>query len=297
MLNFPACIPCILKQSHTLSGMLGIDDPSTQRTILCETMQALLDDRSIVSAPHFSTTLQSIIVRNAGGDVSYAQIKERNMRNAEQYMTYLSIMIASAADPFEIAVRASIAGNTIDLGANPNFQLDKEINTIMAHTLDLRSLPALKEDVRAAKRILFIADNYEEALFDKLLIPHLDPAKVHFAVRSAEILNDITLEDARRLGIDRMCHVLESGSVISGTALEQCSGEFMELYANAEVVIAKGQGNFETLLAERRPIYFMFKVKCEPISDVCGYPIGSSVLHYHSGAADHQSPHAEGAQS
>jgi len=277
--------------------MLGVEDPAVQHAIICETMQALLDDKTLASAPHFSTTLQSIIARNADGGVSYAEIKERNMRNAERYMKYLSIMIESAADPFEVAVRASIAGNTIDLGANPNFQLEKEINAIMVHTLDLAFLPALKEEVRAAKRILFIADNYEEALFDKLLIPHLDPAKVHFAVRSAEILNDITLEDARRLGIDKMCRVLESGSVISGTALEQCTDEFMELYTTADVVIAKGQGNYETLLSAGRPIYFMFKVKCEPIADVCGYPVGSSVLHYHPGVTGHHSPHREGGRS
>ncbi len=297
MLNNPGCIPCIVKQAHTLSCILGINDAETQRVVIRETMSALMDDQALLSAPHFSTTLQSILRRATDGKASYAAIKERNMRNAAQYMTYLSIMIENASDPFEMAVRASIAGNTIDLGANPHFRLEHEINAIMLHTLDLGFLPALKRDVRASSTILFIADNYEEALFDKLLIPQLGPAKVHFAVRSAEILNDITLEDARRLEIDSMCRVLESGSVISGTALEQCTDEFMELYTKADVVIAKGQGNFETLLDARRPIYFMFKVKCEPIADVCGYPVGSSVLHYHPGVMDQHTPHTEGAHS
>ena len=116
-------------------------------------------------------------------------------------------------------------------------------------------------------------------MFDKILIEQLLPKEVVFAVRSKEILNDITLEDAKSLEIDRLCKVIESGSEISGTALEQVSEEFFELFNNSDLVIAKGQGNFETLMNTKRKIYFLFKIKCEPISELCGYPIGTGILH------------------
>ena len=100
-----------------------------------------------------------------------------------------------------------------------------------------------------------------------------------FAVRSAEILNDITLEDAHSLEIDKLCKVIESGSKISGTAMEQVSNEFLDYFSNADLVISKGQGNFETLLNSKRKIYFLFKIKCEPISELCGYPMGTGILY------------------
>ena len=287
MLNTTSCIPCIVKQAQTLSQILAITDEDEQRTILFETMKALMDPTVVLSAPHFSTTLQTIVAHNNHGGGTYAVIKERNRRNAEQYIPYLSMMIAAAADPFEMAVRASIIGNTIDLGANPHYDLEKEINTVVTRSVNLDVLPSLKADVGKAKHILFIGDNYEEALFDKLLIQQLLPAKITFAVRSHEILNDITLADAHRLEVDTLCPVIESGSVIAGTALEQCSDQFMELYNSSDVVIAKGQGNYETLLDAERPIYFMFKVKCEAIAERCGYPLGSSVLHFHRGTRAH----------
>jgi hypothetical protein len=102
---------------------------------------------------------------------------------------------------------------------------------------------------------------------------------VVYAVRSNEILNDITLQDAKILGIDKLCKVIESGSRISGTDLNEGTGEFIDLYKNADMIIAKGQGNFETLLNSERSIYFLFKVKCEVISELCGHPVGTGLLH------------------
>jgi hypothetical protein len=188
-------------------------------------------------------------------------------------------MIEAADDKLEMAVRISITGNTIDLGANPNYNLEKEINIITSSKINLDSLDKFKEDYKKAKLILFIADNYEEALFDKFLIEQLKPKEVVFAVRSNEILNDITLEDAKRLGIDKLCKVIESGSRIAGTDLDECTAEFLDLYKSADMVIAKGQGNFETLLSANRSIYFLFKIKCLVISEICGYPVGTGLLY------------------
>ena len=114
---------------------------------------------------------------------------------------------------------------------------------------------------------------------DQVKEEQLIPKEVVFAVRSKEILNDITLEDAKSLGIDKLCKVIESGSTISGTAMEQVSNEFLDYFNNADLVISKGQGNFETLLNSKRKIYFLFKIKCEPIAELCGYPAGTGLIY------------------
>ncbi len=275
----PACIPCIVKQSYTLSRLLGVEDKNIQSQIIYDTINSLLNNKEVSTAPHFSIKLQSILNKNLNGHSSFKEIKEKNKSNAEKYLKYLETMIEAADDKLEMAVRISITGNTIDLGANPNYNLEKEINIITSSKINLDSLDKFKEDYKKAKLILFIADNYEEALFDKFLIEQLKPKEVVFAVRSNEILNDITLEDAKRLGIDKLCKVIESGSRIAGTDLDECTAEFLDLYKSADMVIAKGQGNFETLLSANRSIYFLFKIKCLVISEICGYPVGTGLLY------------------
>lgn len=188
-------------------------------------------------------------------------------------------MLDAAPDKLRTAIWIAIMGNTIDLAANPNFDLDDEMNALNSNNIVLDFLPEFKEDVKRAETILYIADNYEEALFDKFLLRELSAKKLLFAVRSAPIYNDITYEDAISLGIDKICLVIESGSTIAGTDLGQSTPAFKHAFDNADLVIAKGQGNFETVMNVQRPIYFLFKVKCEVISSRCGSPIGAGVLY------------------
>ena len=282
MLNSPGCIPCIVQQSYSLSKMLGIKDKETQNKIIFETMELMLQNKNIPSAPHFSLIMLDVLKKYLDVNGIFTTIKEKNKIQAEKYISYLSVLIDGTDDKLEMALRISIMGNTIDMAANPNFDLEKEINFITSDNLNLSSYQRFKEDIKNAKQILLIADNYEEAIFDKFLIKQLLPKTIIFAVRSNQVYNDITLEDAKRLGIDKICRVIESGSKIAGTAIEQCTDEFMKIYNSCDMVIAKGQGNYETLLNEKRDIYFLFKVKCQTIADICENKVGTSVLHYHS---------------
>ena len=279
MLISPGCVPCIVKQSYTLAKLLGVEEKKMQNQIIYDTLSLLLENKEIQSAPHFSIKLQSVLNKNLNGKSSFKKIKEKNILSAEKYFDYLQTMMESSDDKLETAVRISIIGNTIDLGANPGFNLENDINEITSNQINLDFFDKFKNDLNQSKSILFIADNYEEALFDKFLLEQLINKDVVFAVRSNEILNDITLDDAKNLGIDNYCKIIESGSRIAGTDLNECTPLFLDLFNGADLVIAKGQGNFETLLHAKRSIYFLFKVKCDVISEICGYPVGKGVLY------------------
>ncbi|MEJ2613588.1 MAG: ARMT1-like domain-containing protein [Ignavibacteriaceae bacterium] len=279
----PGCIPCIVNQAYNTIKLTEISDAEVQKQILFETMEQLRIHKNIKTAPHFSTILHSIVCKHADVNKIYREIKSRNIRIAKKYMNYLSHMIEASDDKLEMAVRASITGNTIDIAANPDFDIEKEINVITSNNINLDFLPKFKEDYQRANKILFIGDNYEEALFDMLLIKELLPKEIVFAVRSNEILNDITMEDAKNLEIDKLCSVIENGNIIAGIDLEECSDDFLALYNSADMIIAKGQGNYETLFNAKRDIYFMFKVKCDVIAEICGNPVGTSVLYFHNG--------------
>lgn len=275
----PECIPCIVNQAYVTAKLIAPDDTRKQIKVVKEVCRAVNVLDINASAPMFSSVMQSIVQDQVGTTDPYARIKEENLRKVRRFVPYLETMVANATDKFDVALRVAIMGNTIDIAANPNFSIEKEVNRITANKINGRSLKALREDLRTASTVLYIGDNYEEALFDKILLKQLGVKTLVFAVRSCPILNDVTLEDAGNLGIDKICDVIETGSKIAGTDLSQCTSEFLNLFESADVVIAKGQGNFETLIDVKRKIYFLFKVKCNAISRRSGLPVGASALY------------------
>ena len=275
----PECIPCIIKQAYNAGKLFTNGNKELQLKIVKEACNAVLSVNENFTAPMFSSTIQALVEKNIGVLNPYQKLKEENLKKAKRFIKYLEIMVENSDDKIEMAIRAAILGNTIDLGANPNFDIEFEVNRITANDINHHNLKTFSKDLSKSSLILYIGDNFEEALFDKILIKQLLPKKIVFAVRSKPILNDITLADAKILGLDKICDVIESGSTIAGTNLNECSLEFLDLFNKADLVISKGQGNFETLLNEVRPIYFLFKVKCESIANRCGLTVGASALY------------------
>jgi len=274
----PRCVPCIINQAYNAARLFNKEDKELQLKIVKEACEAVSTIDHNYTAPLFSLTIQSIVEKHLGIVNPYATTKEKNRRIAEKYIPFFRTLMEASKDRLDTALRIAIIGNIIDLGASPQFDIEYEVNRISSNKIDLSLLSYFKDDLKKAGLILYIGDNYEEALFDKFLLSELLIKKVVFAVRSKAILNDITREDAERIGIDEICAVIESGSTIAGTNLKQGTTEFLDLYRKADMVIAKGQGNLETLINETRPIYFLFKVKCEVIAERSGYPLGCGVL-------------------
>ena len=99
-------------------------------------------------------------------------------------------------------------------------------------------------------------------------------------VRAKPIINDATSDDALQVGVNKFATIISNGSDAPATILSQCSPEMLRYYRAADLIISKGQGNYETLINEERPVYFLFKVKCEAIANRSGYPKGKGVLLY-----------------
>jgi damage-control phosphatase, subfamily I len=275
---YPECIPCIVKQSLYAARIAKINDEKIQMEIMKQVAKEINNIEKYETAPEFSGKIQSLVKNFSGIDDPYEEIKEINLQRALKFIPYLKTYIDSSDDKLREAVRVAILGNIIDLGANPDFNLEDEINRISSNNIVLDDYFVFKEKVLKADYILYIGDNAEEALFDKLLIEQLQVQKIIFAVRDNPILNDITFEVARKIGIDQYAEIILSGSKIAGTNLKETNKIFKEYFYNAPVVIAKGQGNYETLENCSREIFFMFKVKCDTIAKHSGYEVGKSVL-------------------
>jgi len=173
--------------------------------------------------------------------------------------------IVSSDDPLYTALKFAAFGNAIDLGADPDFDLEKELADLYTKDFDLCEYEAFKNALNNADKILYIADNAGETVFDRLLIEQLKKP-VQYAVRSRPIINDATIEDADDAGIGEVAEIVSSGCDAPGTILKLCSEKFKKIFTETDMIISKGQGNYETLSNQNRPIFFLLKVKCPVIA-------------------------------
>jgi damage-control phosphatase, subfamily I len=220
----------------------------------------------------------------AGADDPYASIKRESNEICRSCLPLLHENLAWSLDPISTAVRLAIAGNVIDFGAYAVKPLSRRdvrqtVEDVLSQPLSGDSPDALAAVADEATTILFIGDNAGECFFDRLLLERLPAYKLTYAVRGGPVLNDATLDDARAAGIEDVCPVIDTGDKSPGVVFNRCSPAFREALEASDLVIAKGQGNYESLSGRTDRAYvFITKVKCDVIADDIGFPTGSNVV-------------------
>ncbi|HET6493932.1 MAG TPA: ARMT1-like domain-containing protein [Thermoleophilia bacterium] len=135
-----------------------------------------------------------------------------------------------------------------------------------------------RKAIAGARSILFLADNCGEIVLDRLLIEQMPRDRLTIAVRGAAVLNDATLDDARVAGLDTLAPVIDNGSDAPATLLADCARDFRRIFREAEVIIAKGQGDYESLSDVDGHFFFLFKVKCPVVARHAGLPLNAHAL-------------------
>ena len=274
-----ACIPCLARQA--LDAVTeAVPDPARREPLLRRLLRDIADGDWSDTPPAMAQRLQRSIRRELGDPDPYRAIKDRMNEMALRLVPALRARIAAHPDPREAAVRVAIGGNLLDVGAKTQIaaeDLPAHLETIWTQPLsgDVSKLFAAADRARS---ILYLADNTGEIVFDRLLIEQLPAEKIVLFVRGAPVLNDATTADAAVAGLPELVPVLGNGSDAPGTILEDCSAEFRARFADADLVIAKGQGNYETLSEVDKNIYFLFTVKCPLVAGRVGEPVGSLVV-------------------
>lgn len=273
------CLPCFIRQAIDASRVFSADPPLRERIIREVLSWAAEMDFSLPPAI-IGGRIHRRLREITGEDDPYRETKELQNRMALRLLPRLEEEVANADDPLWTAARLAIAGNVIDLGVNGTFTEDdllREIHSALAGPF-AGPQTAFHREVERAEKILYLADNAGEIVFDGLLLDLLPPGRVTVAVRGMAVLNDATIAEARAAGLTERFEVIENGSDIPGTLLEECSEEFKKRYDAADLVLAKGQGNFETLSGRGEKVIFLFKAKCEVIARHAGVPVGTSVI-------------------
>jgi uncharacterized protein with ATP-grasp and redox domains len=233
------------------------------------------------SPPAMAQKIHRIIRKLTANPDPYRQVKQRFNRLAMEMYPDLKERVETSADPFETAVRFAVAGNIIDFGVSAvleRIQVEKSIVESLAEPLDMKVLEELRKAATRAKDILYLGDNAGEIFFDKLLIEQLPCKDITFVVKACPIINDATIEDAQAAGLTEMVKVIDNGSDAPGTILEDCSDEFRKRFDEADLVIAKGQGNYETLNDIDKEVFFVLRAKCPVIARHLGCEVGEMIL-------------------
>ena len=293
MNTYLECIPCFFRQALDIARISGAEE-RVQKNILDDTAGAVIDFSLDQTPPEMALIIHGIVKNHTGLEDPYRQLKIKSNTLAMRLLPQVQRQIDQSSDRLFTACELAILGNVIDYGAKNSLDVEKELDDMVARKNGKRNQPgelfdyqAFREALFKHQKILYLADNAGETAFDKLLIQEikrLDPSKkIIYAVKEKPIINDALREDALFCGIDEVADIISSGADVPGTVLSRCSESFRDLFYKADMVISKGQGNFEALSKVNREIFFLFKAKCPVLARHVGSELGAVVLKHHRG--------------
>ncbi len=280
MKTYYECVPCLMRQTLEAARQANADE-TIQEQILRRVMLALSEADLDQSTPVWIGMVHRLVREATGNNDPYREEKEKLNQVALDLYSRFKSVARSCADPLEAGLRLACAGNVIDFVVAPSVErskIDDAVDQAMSSEISEEVVNEFKDLVREARRILYVGDNAGEIVFDKLLIELLPREKITYAVKGRPVVNDVTMDDARTVGLTDVVEVIDNGSDLPGTVLSECSDSFRDRFWEADLIISKGQGNYESLSETDKEIFFLFKAKCEVIKLHLGHEVGSLVF-------------------
>lgn len=276
------CYPCMLDQAIRAAVLSGVGGDALV-TLMREASRILSETDPELTPPEAAAPLYLLVAEVSGVPDPYRELREESNRRALGMVEAIRRDIWGSPDLLERAAAAAVAGNSVDFGARSlPLDLEQSLRKMLEGNLAVDHRAEFKKDLERSKRLLYICDNAGEIAFDRLLceamarcFPRLE---MTVAVRGGPMINDAQLTDARQVGLDRLARLITTGQALAGVALEKASKEFREAFEEADVIVAKGQGNFETLEGREENLYFLFQVKCDCVSRYLGVERGAGLV-------------------
>lgn len=275
------CIPCLTRQAVDTVKMVT-PDYALQEKIIRLVLREMEQLDFSNNPPYMSRLIHKIIKEKTGHPDPYKEIKKHFNQAALDLYDYLEKSVQNSPDPFAQAIRFAASANIIDFGLSSNITIEKVKETLqdsLNRPIQGNTAQELAEAIAQAKKILYLGDNCGEIVMDKLLLTRMPREKVTFVVKGQPIINDAIMEDAEFAGITNLVRVIDNGSDVPGTILNLCSDNFLREFAEADLIIAKGQGNYECLNEIKdKKIFFIFKVKCPVVAELLNCSVDDIVL-------------------
>ncbi len=269
------CIHCLARQAVEIAEEAA-SDAAVQEEIIRRSLKELANMDFNETAPEIAFRMHRH-ARNITGIVDpYARLKEQyNMVSQDIYDRIVEEKwLDKAEDSFDMACRLAIAGNIIDFSVGLKLEhsdVVKSVEDSIRKDIFGTGTAALQEAAGKAEHIMYIADNSGEIIFDKFLLENLPQDRVTYVVKGGPIVNDATMEDAISTGVADMVRVIDNGHAAQGTIVKDCSAAFRSELYKADLVISKGQANFETLSdIKDKAIFYLLRAKCSSVASAIG---------------------------
>ena len=276
-----ACVECIINQSIKVSNAINADDNLSSN--LTSTVKEMSKNFSFKdNPPEIASYVYEKMAQIADKEDLYDEVKQLSTKKAKSFIPILKDKITKSKNRLLTATKIAVAGNVIDLAAEVEFDLDEELEKIFHTEFSHNDFDKFKTQLSLAKKVVYLADNVGEHIFDYMFIEVLQELypdlEIYYLVRGNPIINDVTIKEAREAGFDKLCHLVDSGVNTPGFAYSRTTKEAKELFDSADLVISKGMGNYECLSPTHRDnICFLLKVKCGVVANSLDMELGDIV--------------------
>ncbi|WP_292658088.1 DUF89 domain-containing protein [Nitratifractor sp.] len=277
----PDCLACLYNQMLRLSKAMHCDDACATK-IMEESAARIARLRMDQTPPEAAAILYPEAAAVKGAADPYAELKALSTQRAASLIPGARQAVTAAKEPLDAALRAAVAGNVIDYATQVAFGLEEEIRTIFEVPFSIDHKERFLGKLRWARNLLVIGDNVGEHLFDKLMMEtfrqYLPELEIRYMVRGRPIINDVTFKEAKEAGIGDVARIVDSGVDTPGFLLERASDEGRRAYEEADLILAKGMGNYECMesWADER-VMFLLKIKCDVVARKLGKKIGDLI--------------------
>ncbi len=285
---WPDCIPCIVSFTLDVARPL-IGDERRLHALMREILKLkpLRSEEWDVTPPEVLSDAWLKITEFSGETDPLKALKAEQNHRAMQFYPAAEELVVQSADPFMQALKLALAANSSDAMGKPEREELRSIaNRLSDLPMDTGSVEALRARLQRARKLVYLGDNCGEIVLDKLLVEVIQKThglEISFVTRTVPSLNDATLEDALEVGLDKIAQVMENGILepLPGTILHKASPQVAQLIRQADLVIAKGGGNFDTLTEEdglQGRISYLLQAKCHPYCSIHKSPLGALVV-------------------
>lgn len=279
----PQCMSCLLEKQLNRFPQ-GISEEE-QIAYMQRVLRALADAPKTASAPVLVREIGRIQKQMFGYEEDYSQVKTHFNRVMLEREEEIRETLRRAKDPLKLAVQYAMIGNYIDFGAMQKVdeaKLDQLLRQAQELPLQEQEYQSMRQALLSGKSVVYLTDNCGEIVLDKLLMQEIkrinEQVRITAVVRGHKVLNDATMEDAQQVALADAAYVMDNGSDIAGTCLDEISQQAKRALDQADVILAKGQANFETLCKCGKNVYYLFMCKCSLFADRFGVPMYHGIL-------------------
>ena len=277
------CIHCLISKFSKINA--ENNNPELEMEYLQKFLKILSSAKPEQSAPELVEEISKLHKDLFGISDSFSDLKKHFNNLLLSMEDEIKANVKKSENRLKTAVKYAMMGNYIDFGAVDNVNeetLFEHINNAENIEINKEEFSIFENELSKAGKLVFLTDNCGEIVFDKILIEtvkELYPSlEIKVIVRGFPVLNDVTMEDVSEVGLDKIVPVFDNGSQVAGTCLHKISQTARDIIDQADIIISKGQGNFETLRGAEKNIYYIFMCKCELFAKRFKVPVFSGMF-------------------